>query len=131
MKINYKIVSSPHYIVGGDDFGPDKKLRKKAAKFWERVNLPPNSDEAVIATHNKKLIGFFRYRILSNGELDAEGTWVEKKYRRKGIAKAMWKKAIRKHKAKYISVTTVSRMGHGLVRKIAKSFKKLECDETC
>jgi predicted GNAT family acetyltransferase len=91
---------------------------KKASAFRD-LNLRP-SRNAVVVKAEGKIVGFFRYT-LSGRVILAQGTWVQRSYRGRGIGTQLWLYALCKEKATRVDVCTVSRSGHRLVRRLAKS----------
>lgn len=89
------------------------------------------SPNAICAYHNGKIVGIFQYKVAPTN-LVARGTAVSRKFRKHGIARALWAAAIRKEQPKVVCVTTISDGGHYLVQSLAKDFphvKFLERDD--
>jgi hypothetical protein len=100
----------------------------------------------VIATHEKKIVGFFRFSIfrrvppthwlsrrtsslLKKGELVACGTWVDPKFRKSGLAFMLWKRVLLKIRPSYVEVAVASLEGQKLVNSLKKEFPKIDwCD---
>lgn len=77
------------------------------------------SSHVAIARDGKKTVGFFRFTI-RRGTLWAQGTWVRKSYRKKGLALSMWDVAMKRFKPKRVDVVTVSRGGKVLVERVKR-----------
>jgi len=130
--VQLRVVGDSHYVAsGGEDtaYGPrpDSRLPDNAKRFWRRAGLG-ESDQAVVARHEGKLIGFFRYSVYvtsmirdggsvkNNGKaLIAGGTWVAPGHRRKGLATRMWKLALRCTKLSRAEVCTATNAGAGFM----------------
>lgn len=83
------------------------------------------------ATLDGKLVGFFSFRLIKNGicsRIYSNGTHVFSPYQGRGIAFALWNKAIEKYKPKYISVCIVSDGGKALVKKLSRFHKEIDWD---
>jgi len=120
--ITYKCVSRRHGICGKV---PPAYLNKLAVAKWREWALGDAgvADGAVIANVGTKVIGFFRYNLGAYSDLlIAYGTWVDSKYRRRGVTSKLWKKAIAKVKPYHIDVTTTSHAGYKFASKLAKQY---------
>lgn len=111
-------VNDNHYAVYGQEdtaFGrtPSPRLPGNAHQFWERWGLG-EADEGVVATHEEKLVGFFRFS-MDEDTLWAAGTWVAPSFRRQGLATRMWDKAFRMYKPSNVYVTCATQMGFRFV----------------
>lgn len=107
--------------------GPKHKIVSTKGRFSEDIfNFLSNcggADEAVVAVHRGKIVGFFRYVMyldtFSNVlTLHASGTWVDSNFRKQGLGKKMWKLAMEKEQPRKIKVDVVSRAGEALVHSI-------------
>lgn len=84
-------------------------------------------NSGVIALVNSKIIGAFGFSFYRRSAmLSAGGTWVSKKYRRKGIGSKLWTFAIKKMKPKKIDVMVASNQGMTLVNSMKEDFPKIK-----
>lgn len=86
------------------------------------------TDYAVAAYHEGRIIGVFKYRVregrgLKGKQLRACGTAVSKKFRKHGIAKALWSAALRKVQPTSVNVMVISDGGYNLVQALKQDFK--------
>lgn len=102
------------------------------AEFDKRYGFVPtqwddDSDpwtHTVLAVDELGLAGAFRYtRHPDADELIAGGTWVRPDQRGKGIAQELWKRGLRG--VRWVSVTTISAGGRGLVKRMKATFPKI------
>jgi hypothetical protein len=118
-----------HYVIDGegtDNYNsviPSKKLPKNA-KLWFNKWEVGESTNAIVATHNGKLVGFFRFAIEGKNrtELTTCGTWCSANFRKHGLAFRMWTIVIKKYQPKYIYSVTMSLGGKRLLKKICEQF---------
>jgi len=107
--MHYSIIPTKNYD------GPPTLQAKRHWKSWHGEGC--KSDYAVVVKDNEKIIAFFCFRFKPlNKYLHSNGTWVSPKYRRRGIAKKMWNKAIRKFKPAVFYAAIVSRDGQSFSR---------------
>lgn len=78
------------------------ELEPGPLQSWCVRNELSLATEACIALHRSELVGFAR-----RFDTDSVGTYVASAYRRRGLAKAMW----RKLGARGVNVYTISRLG--------------------
>jgi GNAT superfamily N-acetyltransferase len=136
--MNIREVRFGHYITLPSgykqlpDKPPVKKLPRQAVNFYNRWDLG-ESEFAMVATKNRRLVAFFRFSIDFGNELRTlvpGGTWVRANYRNKGIARELWRRAIRKHVPEEVSVVVVSKGGHRLVLSLESLFPHIHFDVT-
>lgn len=89
---------------------PDRSL-----KLFLKKLLP--CDGAILVFEDGRLVGMFRYS-RDRRTLYACGTWVAPSVRRQGLGMKMWRAAMRRHRIKHVEVKTVSRGGHGLIKRL-------------
>ena len=109
---NHPIVNGSTVPYHNSQYGPlppYEYLDRWACKFWEQTGLVEAS-HAVVATEDGNVVGFFRYH-MNGRQIVTSGTWVSKKYRRKGLARKMWLMAVRRHDAREIDVVTATTSG--------------------
>jgi len=85
---------------------------------------PDGAFHAVLAFDGCALVGAFRAS-LENGLLWAGGTWVDKAYRRAGVALCMWKLMLRELEPEAVQVVTITRGGKRLVAALKKKYPRL------
>lgn len=135
-------VGGKHYLTQEI---PSHKLPSNALLWWRTFKLG-ESDAAVVATHQKKIVGFFRFSTLrkvppthwlskrtssfiKTGELVACGTWVAPKFRKSGLASKLWRRVLIKIRPSYVEVAVASPEGQKLVNKLKKEFPLIDwCD---
>jgi GNAT superfamily N-acetyltransferase len=87
-------------------------------------SLPNDSSFAVVAVNNKrKIVGVLKFEY--NGrwrKLQAGGTFVRRDFRRRGIAKQLWRCAVDYVDPERIHITVVSDRGHTLAQRLHKLF---------
>lgn len=87
-----------------------------SAKYFAEKELCGRVPQAVVATCDRLLVGFFRFEKLDYlKSISAAGTWVHPAWRRAGLATAMWDRVLAKYPNHEVCVTTVSAAGDGLV----------------
>jgi GNAT superfamily N-acetyltransferase len=118
--ITYVTVGMEHEICG---YSAPPWLPGHMKAFWRSRSLE-NSHGAVLAYDGEKLIGFFRYNNGPRKAMYAYGTYVLPKYRSRGVAIKLWKRALRKEKPKHIHVFTTSTGGRKLVEALGKKLTK-------
>lgn len=72
-----------------------------------------------LANDQGRLVGWFRCSKIRQ-QLFAQGTWVAKNYRRQGIGRFLWLRALRTLTPKRVFVDTVSAEGQALVASISR-----------
>lgn len=94
-------------------------------KFLDEKALVKKATECVIATEDGVVVGVFVFAV-NRRVLDACGTYVERRYRRRGIARAMWDLAVhdarqnpahREHISE-LYVVTMTRLGARFVEAV-------------
>jgi GNAT superfamily N-acetyltransferase len=128
-----------HYVVDGDDYSPygpypSKKLPGPARRFWLRMCLA-EAEEAIVAYEDRVLVGFFRFTVYhrANGTtmLIAAGTWVDTAYRKSGLGRRMWDRAIEIGNERgaspidEIDVSLGSKLGGRFVDKLVEAYPLL------
>ena len=101
----------PHIPLGGRIFLRD--LGPSAAAF------------VVVATVNRRLVGFFR-GILEDSCLYAKGTWVHSAHRKQGLAKELWRRALRHEKPRQVEVGIISCGGLRLAQAMDLEYPEIE-----
>lgn len=120
--IRYKAVNRKHKVCGRH---PPENMNPRMVRFWKKHELGA-CDWAILAFHQKQLVGFFRFYKKKNSKfLYAAGSYVLRPYRGQGIAVKMWAKALRKHKPEIIDVMVASRWGAQLVKALKKRHKNI------
>lgn len=108
------------------------KLSKNGLSFFSDRLVGMSATHAVVAYGlNDKIVGFFRFSFSpASRTIRAKGTWVDPRYRRKNLAADLWTVALRKLRPRKVSVFTVSRGGHRLVRALMEKdyFKMIKWD---
>lgn len=85
-------------------------------RFWKSRALY-SCDHAFIAQEGKKIIGFFRFDNLE-GTLYGAGTYILPAYRKLGIAKKLWNKAIKYYNPHSIEVCITSSGAEKLINSL-------------
>lgn len=80
---------------------------------------------AFVALEGDKVVGCLRYdrSPTPSGGLRAGGTWVAPSHRGTGLAKRLWRRALRGQRT--VEVTTVSRGGKALVASLREQYPKV------
>lgn len=106
------------------------ELSDKGKDIFKAWGVTTECEYSVIATKGGKVAGVFRFSIertvTSKKILFASGTWVEPKYRKSGLAMAMWKKALKFRAFVGANVVITSAGGLSLVTKLARKRTDLE-----
>lgn len=126
-KIIVRCVKSDHYI---NQRTPSNHL-SKAMHSWLVKVCAGDTDEAMIATYDGKLIGFFRYIVdyemsKSGAELSASGTYVESNFRGCDLGYRLWRAALKKWHPRYVSITTTSKWGTRLVNRLRREYPNIQ-----
>jgi GNAT superfamily N-acetyltransferase len=132
-RVNYRI-SMTHplrrtygYDVGGETLAALRKLPmcQSGHEFLLEHCTGTPADYVVVATTNRRIIGFFRFEVDSYGNskpmMFASGTWVDPKYRRRGIATTMWRRAVDFAQPVAITTSVTSEEGEQLVFRLKES----------
>lgn len=108
--------------------GPSRN-RKSAPdlRIKFRVGGDFRKDCVAVAWIGNKIVGDFTFRPEARS-LKANGTFIELKYQKSGVATALWDAAIKKYKPTYISVSTTSEGGNHLVNKMMKLYPEIDWD---
>lgn len=116
----YILVDKNHPICKSK---PPKQLNIRMKTFWIKRGLPKCTGTVLYMVDNN-IAGFFRF---SEEEkvLYACGTYILSKYRRKNVAKNMWKKAIEQTNPHYIDITVTSFGAVKLIKSLQKKYKNI------
>lgn len=96
-------------------------------RFLHGKTVLGNATSAVLAYDGKDLVGIFLYHYDPKYiELTAQGTYVERRYRRQGIGTAMWQRAHRGKQRGHTDVATVSRVGGKFVERLSQVLDRVE-----
>lgn len=109
MKVRVRFVGAEHYATRG--LGPDELVA-----FWKAVGLV-GCDDAVIATHHRKLVGVFRFKVRGRF-LAACGTWVDAEYRRQRLARRLWDAVGKRYRIREVFVSTATDAGAAFVESV-------------
>lgn len=100
-----------------------------ADEFVDEFLADGASDGVFIAKAAGHVLGWLRYYWYPDEKrLQAAGTWVEPEHRCKGVAQAVWGKAMRAYAPKRVTITTVTKEGRHLVGSIVRWFPRVEFD---
>ncbi len=117
--IRYRCVNAKHTVCAG--------THHTIKDFFTSL---PASEHAVLAIHDEDgVVGWFRYNIVQRaaGELLwAEGTWVSKDYRGRGVSHELWGRAMQKVDPIRVHVRTISPEGRALVGSVVRWFPEVE-----
>ena len=119
---HYVVVGSGTYNQYGID--PDRRLPTDATSIWNHAGLD-EAEEAIVAYLNGVMVGFFRYTVYDDKVLYPAGTWVAPTLRRQGLAKALWAKALAKHKVQDVDGVTASPEGAALVEALRDEYSEI------
>ena len=126
-KIYIRPVSNRHYVPLA--LISEARMPKDAVKFLLKHRLHYSSvDNAIVATYQNELVGFFRYHSFNRNMMDACGTWVSSKFRRQGIATRMWQLARKKSGNKTFYVMSGSLAGDKFLTFISGNVKGIRYD---
>lgn len=78
-----------------------------------------SADYGYAAWDRGRIVAIMRYNVYSSVELCAAGTFVLEEYRKAGLAKALWSRALRRPWS-LVYVDTISEAGAGLVSRVVK-----------
>ena len=90
-------------------------MTRASHQFATTVLSDASVTHVVLAKDRDAIVGWFRLDLDHSGTLKACGTWVDKGYRGRGLAKGMWQKAIVYLKPVQIRVDAVSEEGYQLI----------------
>lgn len=76
-------------------------------------------DFAIVARDGGQVVGVFRYTRWHR-ELVCAGTWVDRHYRRQGIASELWWTAARLHRTRRFDVVAVSKEGRAFIQRMTE-----------
>lgn len=107
------------------------ELSDKGKGTFKAWGVTTECEYSVVATKAGKVVGVFRFSIertvsSKSKVLFASGTWVEPKYRKTGLAMAMWRKALKFRAFDGANVVVTSMGGFRLVTKLARKRTDLE-----
>lgn len=130
--VTYRRVGSKHPVCRANEIDCTDSLVREALptglpleafKTLNRWGMG-SVKQAIVATHRKNTVGFLRYEF-QRGTFHAYGTWVSIKMRGRSIALSLWIKSLKHFKPKKVIVTTVSRKGQKLVKRLQKMYPKI------
>lgn len=104
---------------------PPKNLPNSMKRFW-KTQVLGESEYAVVAYDNGKIIGFFKYYLTRSKRMNAYGTYVMPPYRKLGVAKRLWNLAIKKINPKKIRVYLTTKNGEKFLDSMVKEHNKIE-----
>ena len=108
----------------------DLPMSQYMRNFLHGTIVLENATSAVLAYDGKELVGIFLYHYDPKYiELTAQGTYVERRYRRQGIGTAMWRRAHRGKQRGHTDVATVSRAGGLFVKRLSKVVGRVKHQE--
>ncbi len=92
-----------------------------------------HSIRAVIALDGTKIAGVWEFNLAyawgrKNNKLLSIVTLVDKKYRKQGLAKQLWKLGLKKYHPQLIIVNTISDKGYTLIKSLKESFPEIVWD---
>lgn len=93
---------------------PGKNAPLAYRRWFSRLSLS-SCELAIVARDGGQVVGVFRYSRWYR-ELVCAGTWVDRSYRRQGIARELWWTAVRLHRTRRFDVVAVSNEGCAFVR---------------
>lgn len=120
-----------HYLTGSQDWLLDSNTyRRLDPKAWEflKTMYDEGASHVAVATLDGAMTGWFRCTLEGSeqvGTLYAQGTWVAPKYRRQGLATALWSKALEKLQPKRVNVDIASANGRRLIRGLKTKYPSL------
>lgn len=89
----------------------------------------PNSDKAVVALdEDGHVAGIWKYDKPYFDTIFSSGTWVAKKYRKRGLGKKLWEVGLAHEKPKYVEVHITTDKGYTLIQSLAELFPKIDWD---
>lgn len=120
----------PEYLTAGIGGGDEPDIDLSGFMNGE-------SDYVTVATtESGKLVGLHVFNVESYSfvpqpdrlVLGSCATWVDKRYRGRGIAQEMWTVSLNAVRVRKVSVYCITSASEGLVRKVARSFPRLVWD---
>lgn len=106
---------------------PTPGLRKISAKIFGERALDCKNE--MLAVSSGKIVGIFVFSLSPKKKvMMSEGTIVDQRFQKKGIASRLWKAAISKHKPEIVSVNIVSDAGRKFIEKMKKNYPRIEWD---
>ena len=118
-EVNLRRVREPHYLCESK-FPGHRILDADLEEIWDERFI--EAECAICAIRKKRIIGFLRYTI-DEKTLIACGTWVLKKYRRKGLADKIWSYVLsRETKINEISITHASKVGERFITYLKATY---------
>jgi len=129
--IKYRL-STNHFLTWSPQGLLDsRKYRRLDPKAWGFLSALEDdlASHAITATANKQLVGWLRCSVgppFEEGELFAQGTWVEESYRGLHVASILWDKALNAFKPTLVHVTTVSEGGKALIQRVHRRYPEID-----
>lgn len=119
-----RVVDRRHFVCGVDC---DQRLDPRMSKFWKSRGLSGYpADRSVVVTDGGRIVAFFRYLLFSmryarveEHGIHALGTYVLPDYRRRGIARQMWDRAISSASPRHVVLSITSRGARALIRDLS------------
>lgn len=110
--------------------GKGRAVLPQAVKAWlSDKNLTDGADLAVTAEQGPHLYGFVRAhkrqwnkRVRS---VKMRGTWVDRRFRKSGIALKMWEEFLKHNRITSVYVVTISHGGTALVKSLRKRHPEI------
>lgn len=119
-KYRLTIHADPRYLLNCDYVVVGERIRNfEIARLFNKELLPV-ATHTVAATLDGVVVGFFRFR-LDKHHANALGTFVERAHRRRGLATAMWRHAIKELDIEEVYVVATSEAGAAFTQSIAQS----------
>lgn len=86
------------------------------------------NNHCLTAQVDGKTVAAFFFSLKENDVLWAKGTAVDKEYRRRGIARKLWKTALRTYKPKIVSVSVISLDGKDFIENLKQDYPNIDWD---
>lgn len=116
--MRYHILDKKHPFCRSS--APPEDATYSMKQFWKKHDLQSCSG-AILATDKGKMVGFFRFEFdRPDKYLYATGTYVLSAYRRQGLGKKMWQRALRHIKPASVEVFISSPQGARLVTSLVR-----------
>jgi len=93
------------------------------ADAWDFLSCLVDEDASHAATVYEagRLIAWLRVTKVRS-TLFAQGTWVDKEHRRRGLGKALWQHTLERLRPRYVEVSVVSQEGAALVKSLRREY---------
>jgi len=118
-------ISRTHPLCRDYEAGRLKRLQRGGQAFISRWDTG-SSHAVAVATVRRTIVGFFRYDVQAwhgETELLAAGTWVAPQFRRRGIASALWWRALSVVRPTRVGVVAATVSGVRFLRAFASSSR--------